>query len=459
MISSLQLLISLSVAVTPPQTSDPKANTPSPVVSASAVKQYLPPEPVVVPPFIPPDSRPQDQLIFTDYTAKNWVYLPINVKDQLICKYAGAKRAIIIPKTLGEVENCSVGRGYIWAVATKADEKKVECNLYRCPINPKEGTWEEYASIDPSSGFPSMLIPLSDGIKFIGIAQHIGFAKPEETSASFIGIYKYGNGILKYDHDLELPFDKKEHIGKRMTYKVNPPENTNKDTESLEKNESSITYCDINPKGLTPSLWIPSISRDYIAVTAASAGVIWFFDLDSGRLKRTINLCGIEEKDIDKLKRLKWIIIGTSFAPSGNLIVAARQSDIVDFSIKIEKTNDETENKKAFEFMSKEFSNFQWWEIDPETGTKIKIENHVDYPPQSKSFSKQSLMRFLVDETGKIRTSAFSPWTDIKDQSGIAVPAEKDKSPEKNDATNPKQTDKIDIKSSNKPSSKQNTKE
>jgi hypothetical protein len=361
--------------------------------------------------------------VYTDFTRRNWVHLPIDPEAGIVCKFGEAKRKIPLPSSFGHVGYVSAGRGQIWAVGIRELDEDIDCVLYACPCDPKAGTWQRVAAIDPSCGIPSILLPLSDPTRFIGISHSLGFAKQDEKTASPIGIFRLRNETLEYERDLEIPFGDREHIGRKAEWK-SAPEDMPAGKE-LSPEATKLLYCEITPKGLAPTLWLPSLSKDYLAITSATAGVIWIYSLDTGRLKRMINLCGLDEKSIPKTERLRWIIMGTAFSPDGRLIVASRPPDMVEFTVALEDSKDDPKGKReVFDAMAEKFKDFQWWEIDPDEGTTRKIENPIDYPAGTSSFDRQACTRFLIDESGKVRTTAISSWKNILQQSGAEPPVD-----------------------------------
>ena len=146
-----------------------------------------------------------------------------------------------------------------------------------------------------------------------------------------------------------------------------------------------------NPPILTPSTMIPSHSKRFLALVAASAGVVWTVDLQNGRVRRTCNVFGVESKDLPHLAALKQVILGSAFRPDGDLIIASRDSKLIQAAVQLKSYNsitpEQLQDRRDLNWFNKELPKICWWRLNPATGEFSRIDD-------SGGFSRISSRKF-----------------------------------------------------------------
>jgi hypothetical protein len=392
-----------------------------------------------------PIPRYQEQLVYLDGGGENRVFLPLGSKWIALIRNHQVKAWLEEPTTKGQVLDTCAAQGYVWRSVIEGLEDNVphpKVNLFRYSIETQVFGWEKVGEVDTKHGVPSMLVPLGgEGNRFLGISNGLGFFGEDVKDASFVALFKQREGRIEFSSCVELTFDGTQSACR----KVEIQREANKEANSSNSGEKRIfTFCEATPRSLWPTLWHPSISVNYLALGAPEAGVIWILDLNKGSVKHTLNLFSLSKADLDRVKPLKQVILGTAFAPDGELILATREPELVDITVRLASSaeqaksleesrssldsegmgNDRKEEEdKNFQIFAEQSKKIQWWSIDPETGAKNRLDSPTVYPDRVPSYARQGRLRFLVDSNGYIKTNAFTSWSLVLEGAGIVPPS------------------------------------
>jgi hypothetical protein len=200
--------------------------------------------------------------------------------------------------------------------------------------------------------------------------------------------------------------------GKYLVLNPNPPEDKPDGTEALspfavyrsnEKGELGLSSY-IDP-GIEKCQGNIHLRRDFTYLSSATIvddcfiicgwkyGLFWVFSLEDGRIKRFFRLYNvIKDEDIAK-NRSHQVILNYQPLKDGTLLVAARQEDgVKELAAALAEADAQGESlmqgftnpqqvTEALRFLNRErdlifrqFPFVAWYEIDPETGSKRKLE-------------------------------------------------------------------------------------
>ncbi len=344
-----------------------------------------------------PTPRFQEQIVYLDGGGDNRVFLPLGKKLIASIRNHYVNAWIEGPSVKGTVLNPCVAQGFIWCSAIDGLNDNVpnpRVTFYRYYIESQAFGWELVAEVDITHGIPSMLVPLGgEGNRFLGISNGLGFFGDDAKDASFIALFRQRGGRMEFDSCVELTLDGTEPAFRKVEIRRETKEGT---PSSNSQDKKTFTYCEATPRTLCPTLWYPSISANYLALAAQEAGVIWILDLKNGSVKYTLNLFTLLRADLDRVKPLKQIILGTAFAPDGQLILATREPELVERTLRSSSSDDsdksmeqprsspdseearrekEEEENKIFQSFVEQSKKIQWWSVNPETGTKDRLDS------------------------------------------------------------------------------------
>lgn len=130
-----------------------------------------------------------------------------------------------------------------------------------------------------------------------------------------------------------------------------------------------------------------------LAMIAKRSGYIWFFDDQSGELKRSIKLfSGVTEEKLGPPQQLEWAILGCQPRPNGHLLVASREEEAVlnamsayptQKNLKYLKDDAQQEFNYEQDAVSlKRWPRILWWDIDPKTGLISEEQPPQNVPSQ-----------------------------------------------------------------------------
>lgn len=362
-----------------------------------------------------PSLRLQESIVYLDESGVNWVIPPPDPSGKTRVRWKGLPvRMIPPPSHAGMVFGTCYGQGALWC--TVASDVTKTLALFRCDLDLPGNGWEKVGVFDGEGGIPSLVVPLKRENQFLGFSS-FGLREPASGRASFVGIFRNNKEKLSLESNVDIPFGDISNIVKGEWFNVHNPgtENSSVPQDRDGVNRFWMGYAD--PYVLKPTLRPPSHSNDYLVLGAASAGMLWIFDLNTGQLHTTINLIGLGLDDISKVKPLEHVILGTGFTPDGDLIVAGKDKNLVKMVVGLDLDNLNTNAKdlrmQDFDFFVKEIKEIRWWRIDPKTGIKKQLDSPIDFPEQMPSSGRHPAFRFLVDPFGHVKTNAFRPWSKV----------------------------------------------
>jgi len=396
--SCLALLLTTSSAYGFCQNQLPKALTaPGPKAPQLTLSDVLAQEPRMI---------IQDLIVYPDNKAYQWVLCPLLSSGKVIARRENRTTREIQPPASDHVFGVCYAQKALWAVCATDATSTVSLKKYDLESECKP--WEDVASVDIQGGLPFLLIPLKRHKHYLGVGGHPLF-EGGMKHGSYTGIYQEKEGRLTLETCLDMPFDDLENIARGSWLKTPAREDGT--------GTSRVWMGHAEPAILTPTLNRPSISDDFLVLGAASAGVLWIFDLEDGRLRHTINLTGLGSKQLAKISPLRRIILGTAFAPDGSLIVASVDPTLVSMitalDIDTKDTQQKTWLKGDIDKLIEEIKGIHWRRIDPAHGFVESLDSPVRFPEKMPSAERQELFRFLVTPEGNVRTNAFTPWARV----------------------------------------------
>lgn len=372
-----------------------------------------------------PPLRIQEPIIYPDGSGTSWVICPLDPSGKAIVHWKSSPVRMIAPPVVESVFGTCYGQGALWCTVGSIATQSME--LLRFDLDLPGDGWIKVGVFDGKGGIPSLVMPLKKQNRFLGISSQ-GLMEVNNEHPSFIGVFRNDDGKISLESCIELPFDDISNIVKGKWFNIPTPtiETTSSLNENAKNNRFWLGYAD--PALLTPTLKLPSVSDDFIVLGAASAGVLWILDLDTGRLRNVVNLTGLSKTDLLKISQLKHVILGTGFTPDGDLIVAARDSDLIKITVAldIDKADfyDKETKKHDLDFFRKELKEICWWRINPKTGSKQRLDSPVDFPDRMPSEIRHTAFRFLIDTYGHVKTNAFTPWSKVMDEFLAFMPKE-----------------------------------
>lgn len=360
----------------------------------------------------------QDQAFFTQQGA--WIYVPLG-KDPVVIHTPGKEqRRVNSPIDGMNFGYRSVRNGFIWdirrVVRILGDKKEDHSYLYRHPEGPSEAAWERVGQIDTQSGIPHYLVPLDRDGLFLGIGIYTGFFK--DGRASHVALFRQRDEKIVFEDLVDMPFGDKSHIGELES--LNWPQQGQGPNEEPRKFRKTV----VRPSSLTPDLWLPALLPDHLVLGASKAGVLWFFSLKDGQCRRSVNLGQVDPKDLDKLGHLDHFLLAAQPDKDHRLLVVTRESDSLFFAKSLftppgVPKEVQQGNRKRFLEIMEGFTKLQWWAIDPETGSKERIEDPSAFPERAFTFRQQGGLRFLVGPEGRVHANTHGSWKDLYDQMGL----------------------------------------
>lgn len=362
-----------------------------------------------------PPLRIQESIVYLDGSGTSWILCPLSFSGGTRVRWKGEPVRTIQPPKADAIFGTSYGQGALWCTVGSNVTKTLE--LFRFDLNLPIDGWKKIGVFDGDGGIPSLVLPLKKENRFLGISAQC-FLVPGTERASFVGIFRNKEGKLSLESCVELSFDNLPNIVKGEWFKIPNPETGASSAQEGMERPDRFWMGHADPPILTPTLRLPSVSEDFLVLGAASAGVLWFLDLNDGHVRRTINLTGLDRRDLSKISPLKHVILGTGFAPDGGLIVAAKHPDIIKLTVALDldkpKSPEKDLRQKDFESFRDEIKEINWWRIDPETGSQTRLDSPVDFPERMPTAARQTVFRFLVDPYGHVKTNAFTTWSKVE---------------------------------------------
>lgn len=367
----------------------------------------------------------QDQAILSEQAL--WIYLPIGDEPTLI-QGPGGERWRVSSLAEGTAFGFkSVRNGFIWDIRriTTAVEGKPErrAYLYRHPVMPPENTWERVAELDTSAGVPHYLVPLDRPGWFIGVGPFTGFFK--EARASHVALFRQQNEMLIFEDLVDMPLGNRSHISE---LKIEPwPAPVGGKVLDSEGKPRVFKRTIARAFSLSPDLWLPALLPGHLVLAASKAGVLWFFSLKNGQCQRTVDLGGVPTDELNKLGHLDHFLLSAQPDKDHRLLVVTRQPETLFFARALFTADGapravwEGNHKRFLEIMD-EHTGLQWWAINPETGSKERIEDPSSYPERAISFAQAGKLRFLVGPDGRVHANTESSWQDMYEQMGLKAP-------------------------------------
>lgn len=150
-----------------------------------------------------------------------------------------------------------------------------------------------------------------------------------------------------------------------------------------------------------------------LALVARKAGYIWFFDDQTGALKRSVKLfSGVTEEKLGPPHQLEWGVLGCQPRPNGHLLVASREEDAVLHALPAFRTQknlqflgDEAQHKANEDIDAASLMHWPrilWWDIDPTTGTVSEEQPPQNVPNQIWSLKVFRNFKFRFKPDGNL---------------------------------------------------------
>lgn len=371
----------------------------------------------------PKMSKLQDQAITSEQGA--WIYMPLG-DDPAVIQVPGEGRQWLNCSSEGKSAGFRSARnGFIWDIRSLSTvvEGKLERHnyLYRHPEGPT-GPWERVAEFDSSAGVPHYFVPLDRSGWFLGVSPFMGFFK--EGRASHVALFRQQSERLLFEDLVDMPFGDRSHIGELEEVPWPRPAGS----KAPDPKEKPRMFRDtiVRPATLTPDLWVPALLPNYLVLGASKAGVLWFFSLKNGQFQRMVDLGGVPSDELDKLGHLDHFLLSAQPNKDHRLLVVTRQPETLFFARALYTPrgvpkNVWVGNHKRFMEIMEEHPGLQWWAINPETGTKERIEDPT-LPEQAASFTRAGQLRFLVGPDGRVHATTRGSWQDLYDKMGLNSP-------------------------------------
>lgn len=361
-----------------------------------------------------PLARDQEPITYLDDSGTSWVLCPMPSDGKIRIRWhAGPVQTI--PPPIGTTPfGACYGQGALWCTAGDDAHRRIE--LFRFdPDIPSDG-WVKIGSFDGVGGAPLLVVPLHRKDEYFGLSA-TGFCEPNGKHASFAGIFRCAAGRLHLQSCKDMPFEGQASVvGPEWIDFTKSRQVQDAPTQAASR-QNGYWFAKTDPPILTPTLILPSISEDYIVIGAASAGVLWVYGLRNGQLRRTINLTGLDEKNLTRLSPLTHVILGTGFTPGGDLIVASLDPGLIKLTDTLDSNGSEPEDRplrqRDFDFFRKDFKKVYWWRINLKTGIREHIEAPTEFPDRLPRLLSFATFHFLVDAQGEIRSNAYRPWATV----------------------------------------------
>lgn len=361
-----------------------------------------------------PPARMQDLIIYPGNSGSEFVLCSASPHKGTIVWHKGESSQKIQPPIADMLSGICYGQQALWAVCGTNATASVELKRYDLKAGRK--AWDSVGSIDIEGGVPMLMVPLKKANRYLGIGARSLFEAGMKRG-SYVGIFQQKEGKLLMDTCVDMPFDNLTNITKGNWYSIPATEPHEAATVKGETKPQRIWMGYADPAILTPTLNLPSVSDDFLVLGAASAGVLWVFDLEDGRLRHTINLTGLNRKQLAKISPLKQIILGTAFAPDGSLIVASVDPTLVKMLTALDLDEKDSQQKDWIkgdvDILINEIKGIHWRRIDPVHGFEEHLDSPVNFPEQMPSSERQEVFRFLIDPEGNVKTNAFTSWSNV----------------------------------------------
>lgn len=374
-----------------------------------------------------PLPRLQDNRCYLTSNGLDWVDIPASNRDKIRISLEGRSYSIQAPPSAGPP---SFGEGALWTCQIVGAEGKERARLMKRGIQ-HLGEWEEYAEFETTNSIPLWMIPLGEGGQFLGISS-LGFTEGDGKRGSSLAKFRLTDRkTLRFVDIVNLPFEGDSNIFSTRSVQV----------PGAEGKTASFFMVGANPPILTPSTMIPSHSKRFLALVAASAGVVWTVDLQNGRVRRTCNVFGVESKDLPHLAALKQVILGSAFGPDGDLIIASRDSKLIQAAVQLKSYNsitpEQLQDRRDLNWFNKELPKICWWRLNPATGEFSRIDDSVDFPESVPENFNHANFRFFINPQGWAHGNAFDSRRTVREKEGAegrspsqALPKDSPKKPE-----------------------------
>jgi hypothetical protein len=295
----------------------------------------------------------------------------------------------------------------------KEDFSKTHSYLFRAPAGARAGAWEKVGEWDAAHGEPSWVVPLDKEGAFLAVNPYTGYQ--DKGKGSFVALFEKRGDRIEFADLVDIPYGDKEHIC-RLAERDTAPGSRPGGAGASAKPQATV-LCQTEPASLFPDLWIPALVGDYLALGASRPGILWFFDLKTGRCKRDVDLGGVAPGDLDKLGHLDCFLLGAQPDREGRLLVLTRSQAILDQAIAHHSPQGTPEdvreaNWKRFKETAEGMTGLRWWSVDPENGRKEARDLAADFPTQA-PYARQRHLRFIVGPDGQVRTSLEQTWREV----------------------------------------------
>ena len=401
----------------------PKPSSQTSVVIKAKKEPNPQPQPLVNRPQ-PINLKVQDQSVFTE--DGSWVFLPLGSVNPLVISPGNkqAREIKLFPEgnTLGFR---SFRKGYFWDVRKQdspSDPTQSRTCLFRLSPSAVPSVWENVAQIDTESGIPNYLVPLDRDGWFLAVGPYFGFIS--DGHASPVALFCLKEGQLLFQELVDLPYNGKANIGELIQETRTPLKGAN--PNDPEPKPWILKRCQISPSSLRPNLWTPALLPDHLVLGATQAGVLWFFSLKNGQCLRSVDLGGVDPKDLDQLRYLDHFLLAAEPNDTNQLVVVTRDPDVLTFAKNLTPPLGATDEvnrqaKERYAEVTAEMTSLQWWSIDPETGKKERLQRPEEFPEHT-FFNQQTQLRFLVGPDGHIHANTSGPWSRTLEQMALAKP-------------------------------------
>ena len=408
-----------AVQAAPPGAAQAKENPSAPVEGGLPLQ----PQTRAVP-FGPVRLKVQDQVVFSP--EGTWVYLPLgDLNPVRFSEALGRRQEVRLAGVGTSMGFRSFRKNAFWDIrklATDEANPKGRTCLFRLPETSTGEDWELAGLIETESGIPNYLVPLDREDWFLAVGPYFGFHK--DGHASPLALFRLEKGRLQLQELVDLPFGDQVNLGALQTETRTLPSLSSE--ANAEPRTLVIARCVIQPASLRPTLWVPALLPGHLVLGASQAGVLWFFSLKDGHCQQTVDLGGVDRKDLEHLDLLDHFLLAAEPGKDNDLIVVTRDPDVLLQAAALAPPAGAPADVRAaiakrFAEIVNEKTALKWWSIDPLTGKKQRLDRPGDFPERT-SFLQQSEMRFLVGADGRVHANTTGTWGGVLEQMNLKKP-------------------------------------
>lgn len=363
-----------------------------------------------------PGPKPQEQIYYLDNLGDHWIHTNLDGGNSLVCKFNGVKHRIPpFSEEGGHVTGIAPFEEGLTLFAFEGPSSKPA--VFQWQITDPKKKWARLGTIEDAHGLPNLMLPLQEPDSYLALAIPSGFVEADGSKASLVAKFKLKDGVFRFQACVPMTLDGFDDIAKAVPVPA-PQKDGDKELQPWEKFK-----CVVEPAALFPTLELPAISPDYLALVATQAGVIWVFDRAKGSLRRVYDLGELKKEDLKHLKHLDHLILGAAFDPSGRLYVAKRNPELAKAAVKLSSTaKDHAEAKLSeadFKFFREQYKDIQWIALDPGLGSQKTPVSPADAPIETPNYRRQTNLQFLVTPLGQVKTNAYKNWESVKRECGF----------------------------------------